>query len=95
MAIAKPSLPWPCGRSERGRKRKVRVRTQGNDVFRHDRPIVRVGKNRDAIALDVVVAMGGRARAPRARATAFALATVRAVEHDVPRSSRRAPPSPP
>lgn len=43
-------------------------RTQGNDVFRHDRPIVRVGKNRDAIALDVVVAMGGRARAPRARA---------------------------
>lgn len=49
---------------------KSQSRTQGNDVFRHDRPIVRVGKNRDAIALDVVVAMGGRARAPRARARA-------------------------
>ena len=38
---------------------------------------------------------GPSARAARARATAFALATVRVAEHDVPRSSRRAPPSPP
>lgn len=38
---------------------------------------------------------GPSARAARARATAFALATVRAAEHDIPRSSRRAPPSPP
>lgn len=33
MAIAKPSLPWPCGRSERGRKRKVRVRGHKETTF--------------------------------------------------------------